>query len=130
MNEKTLFLAALDIPDPAARAAYLDEACAGNPGLRAQVEALFRSPRQAGHFLEIPVAETLGGAPPDITAALEADASSQEVGADHPDRFPSLDTQAERRGAFGDEIPLDFLRPSTKSGSLGRLGHYEVLEVI
>ena len=29
-----------------------------------------------------------------------------------------------------DEIPLGYLQPSTKPDSLGRLGHYEMLEVI
>lgn len=29
-----------------------------------------------------------------------------------------------------DELPLDFLKPAAKPGQLGRLGHYEVLEVI
>src|SRR5262249_48807622 len=29
-----------------------------------------------------------------------------------------------------DAIPLDFLQPSTKPGSLGRLGHYEVMEAV
>ena len=29
-----------------------------------------------------------------------------------------------------EDAPLDFLQPSTKPGSLGRLGHYEVLEVL
>jgi serine/threonine protein kinase len=30
----------------------------------------------------------------------------------------------------GDAVALDFLSPSAKPGSLGRLGHYEVLEVV
>lgn len=40
MNEESVFAAALEIPDPAARAAYLDRACAGNPALRREVDAL------------------------------------------------------------------------------------------
>jgi WD40 repeat protein len=49
----TIFTAALDNA-PAARAAYLDEACAGDTALRARVEALLGAHEQAGHFLEPP----------------------------------------------------------------------------
>src|SRR5262249_15398823 len=34
------------------RAAYLDQACAGNPALRGRVEELLRAHDQAGNFLE------------------------------------------------------------------------------
>ena len=39
-SEQSVFLNALALPTPAERAAYLDEACRDNPGLRAEVEAL------------------------------------------------------------------------------------------
>jgi hypothetical protein len=37
LNERTIFLGALDREDPAERAAYLDAACAGDPALRQQI---------------------------------------------------------------------------------------------
>jgi serine/threonine protein kinase/TolB-like protein/Tfp pilus assembly protein PilF len=40
--------------DPAERAAFLDEASAGDPGLRRDVEALLASDEQAGGFIESP----------------------------------------------------------------------------
>ncbi len=40
MNEVTHILSAIEQDDPAA---YLDKACAGNPQLRAEVEALLRA---------------------------------------------------------------------------------------
>ncbi len=43
MSERDIFLAAVDLPDAAARSAYLDEACGGDAALRARVEALLRS---------------------------------------------------------------------------------------
>src|SRR5499427_5608706 len=46
---------------------------------------------------------------------------------DKPD--PLLDRPAGEHLATEDADCLDFLEPSTKPGSLGRLGHYEVLEV-
>jgi Protein kinase domain/WD domain, G-beta repeat len=47
---------------------------------------------------------------------------------DRPD--PLLDQPAARHLAAEDGAALDFLEPSAKPGSLGRLGHYEVLEVV
>src|SRR5262249_58322114 len=47
---------------------------------------------------------------------------------DRPD--PVLDRPAaEHLSGVGDTLSLDFLAPSDAKGSLGRLGHYEVLEV-
>ncbi len=92
MTERDIFIAALQKEDPAQRQAYLDEACAGQPELRAQVEKLLRLNEGAGSFLEKPAVEP----------TLESDSRTL----------------------------LDFLAPSAQPGSLGRLGHYEVLEVI
>jgi serine/threonine protein kinase/WD40 repeat protein len=47
---------------------------------------------------------------------------------DRPD--PVLDRPAAEHLAAGDPDSLDFLEPSGKPGSLGRLGHYEVQEVV
>jgi len=48
---KGIFQAALELP-PAERPAYLDQACAGEPGLRGEVESLLAAHEEAGHFLE------------------------------------------------------------------------------
>ena len=53
MTEETIFTAALAKPTPAERAAFLDEACAGDAGLRRRVERLLASHAAAG-FLETP----------------------------------------------------------------------------
>ena len=57
MTERDIFIAALQQEDPAQRQAYLDEACAGRPELRQQVEHLLRLYEGAGSFLEKPAAE-------------------------------------------------------------------------
>jgi eukaryotic-like serine/threonine-protein kinase len=49
-----IFLRALDIRSPEDRLAFLDSACTGNAGLRAQVESLLSASDQAGSFLESP----------------------------------------------------------------------------
>jgi WD40 repeat protein/tRNA A-37 threonylcarbamoyl transferase component Bud32 len=60
-TERTVFLAALEIEDPAARAAYLDEVCAGKPALRQRIEQLLQSDREAETFLDVPALEQLAG---------------------------------------------------------------------
>src|SRR5262245_14387052 len=102
MNDQSpaevVFFAALEKATPAERAAYLDEACAGNEALRRRVEALLAAHPQVGRFLERPVAEAEG------MAAL---GGGENAAAD-----------------------LSFLTPPSEPGSLGRLDHYEVLEVV
>src|SRR5262245_12481046 len=53
---KELFLLAVEKTDPAARQAFLQEACAGDEDLRLQVEALLRQHEQASGYLEPPAA--------------------------------------------------------------------------
>jgi tetratricopeptide (TPR) repeat protein len=60
VNESQAFANALKLATPAERAAYLDAACAGNPLLRAGVEALLRAHASDPGFLEQP-AGPLGG---------------------------------------------------------------------
>ncbi len=52
MDEEAIFLEALRLTTAAARAAYLDAACAGNVTLRQGVEELLQAHEQAGAFLE------------------------------------------------------------------------------
>jgi serine/threonine protein kinase len=90
MDERTIFLNALDEEDPERRRAYLDFACAGKRGLRERIETLLRCHQEVGTFLEVPAIEQI----------------------------------------VQDDQRLAFLAPSTEPGSLGRLDHYEVLEVV
>jgi WD40 repeat protein len=90
MTEREIFLDALELEDPAARAAYLDAACAGRPALRRRVEDLLRYNREDTTFLNVPAMEQLAAA----------------------------------------EESLAFLGPAGEPNSLGRLGHYEVLELV
>jgi serine/threonine protein kinase len=56
MTEQTIFQEALSRP-PAERAAFLDQACAGRPEIRAAVEALLTAHGTAGPVLHLPSAE-------------------------------------------------------------------------
>jgi serine/threonine protein kinase/WD40 repeat protein len=52
MNEETIFEAAIQKPNPAERAAYLEGACGGDPELRRRVEALVRAHQQSRGLLD------------------------------------------------------------------------------
>jgi WD40 repeat protein/serine/threonine protein kinase len=67
MNEETIFEAAIQKPDPAERAAYLEGACGGDPELRRRVEALVCAHQQSGGLLD-PSRSEAGS----ITAAVDA----------------------------------------------------------
>jgi WD40 repeat protein/serine/threonine protein kinase len=101
---KAAFLAALEKATPADRAAYLDEACAGDAALRQRVEELLRAHDRPDRLLDQP--------------AIQHVAAGESA-------FPET-----MRGSGISQPALDFLEPSQKPNSLGRLGHYEVLEVI
>ena len=107
---KEIFLEAAELPDEAARAVYLDRACCGDAALRGRVEALLRSHDPAGSFLGSPAVKL-----------SESNVETQKFGVD--------------RGATPDDgvkhaDDLQFLSPSTRPDSLGRLGHYEMLQVL
>ncbi len=70
MQEQTIFTEALELEDPAARAAFLDRACAGDLALRQRVERLLRRHREADSFPEQPAATFSHAAPPEGPGAL------------------------------------------------------------
>jgi eukaryotic-like serine/threonine-protein kinase len=53
---EAIFLAALEVPTPDERAAYLESACRGDAALRQQVERLLAAQPKAADFLEQPAA--------------------------------------------------------------------------
>jgi len=112
MNERVIFEAAIEIADLRARMAYLVKACQGDAELRARVDALLKSHQTAGSFLDIPAMDQMGQSPSQITA-------DTIVGT------PDIDDDRDDDG-----VDLSFLQSSTKPGSIGTLGHYEILQVL
>src|SRR5262245_62162 len=53
-EEQVIFLAAVELPTPAERAAYLRGACGDNAELRASVEGLLASHDRSGNILDAP----------------------------------------------------------------------------
>jgi serine/threonine protein kinase len=122
VNEETLFAAALEKQDPAERRAFLDQACAGDPALRRQVEELLQSNDAASGFLNAPAVQ-LADAPE--SALTEGAASTPRPVSDPLDKTQTDQAQAEK-----EKDVLALLAPSHEPGSLGRLDHYEVLAVV
>ena len=59
MNERSIFVEALEQETPAQRSAFLEKACGDDQALRQRVEALLASDEQAGSFLGKPIPERL-----------------------------------------------------------------------
>ena len=114
MTERTIFLAAIDIADPAKRAAYLGQACGGDADLRAQVDALLSSHQQSSQFLETPAAA--GNSAAEMT--LVGQSTDDE---DDDPKSAALTGEAEVKR---------YLQPATRPGWLGRLAHYEVEQIL
>lgn len=121
MTDETIFAAALEKPDPAERSAFLAEACGNDAELRRRVEGLLAAHEKADTFLERPAVSM-----PDPDAAATRAFS------------PTSDTDATRTGTAGtprpdadpDDEAIGFLSPPRRPDSLGRLGHYEILQVL
>src|SRR4029453_10166274 len=97
---KTVFLEALEIASAQERQALLDARCGPDAELRREVDELLAHHGKVSGFLE-----TLPTAAQDLAdTAREAHATTAPT--------------------------LSFLLPSQRSGSLGRLGHYEILDII
>lgn len=118
MTEEQIFLAALDLPDADRRSAYLDSVCGPDGDLRRQVESLLAAHFKSGEFLSESLADQLGTSPiTQIAETLIVDRQPNEAMVAKPE------TPA-------DTPDLSFLQPSTRPDSLGRLGHYDMLQVL
>src|SRR5262249_3894351 len=118
MSEETIFAAALDLP-PDDRPAFLAKACGNDSALRKRVDGLLTASEQAGEFM----------ARPAVAAAHPADSGTQLLDGNSTPNDVTV-TRAGQEKAADDEVPLGFLAPARRPGSLGRIGHYEVLEVL
>jgi serine/threonine protein kinase/WD40 repeat protein len=114
---KAIFLGALEIDAEQARLAFLDEQCAADGPLRAEVEELLRHHQQVGTFLQAPALE------PAATARLDA-STAQERADDAASEQREVDSEA------AGDVSTDFLSPSEDPEHLGRLGAYEITEVV
>src|SRR5262245_35039075 len=56
LSEKSIFLSAIEISSATERAAFLEQACAGNPLLRSEIDALLQAHGSPQRLLDAPVA--------------------------------------------------------------------------
>src|SRR5438552_2867480 len=77
-SEQSIFLHAIGLPSSADRAAYLDEVCRDNPGLRAELEALLAAHDRLGGGLP-PTGPELARSEPAASAAPPAFPPSSEA---------------------------------------------------
>jgi serine/threonine protein kinase len=122
---EALFFAALEKGTVTEQSAYLDSACGGDAGLRRQVEKLLNAHPRMGDFLKKPLVEQWAAAPEQLGATRELDASTDGQG-------DGASLRRSKGAGSGDdeEDALACLQPSTRPDSLGRLRHYEVLQVL
>lgn len=126
MNEREIFQGAIDHSDTAQRRAYLDEACDGDSALRARIEALLASHAAASQFLNVPAlvqfqAPAAAPRPTIDFARADEENANERTGSsagDDPENDPNTAPD------------ISFLQPSSKPGSIGTLGSYEILQVI
>jgi hypothetical protein len=78
---KEIFLEAVERPDGAARAAYLDRACGGDARLRHRIEALLRSHVPDGSFLRSPAVKSPN--PDGATQVVSVDPCATQVDAEN-----------------------------------------------
>jgi serine/threonine protein kinase len=132
MNEFELFQLALDIEEPTARQLFLKKACEQNEEMLNRVKALLASHDGESQFLNTPVVEQIedptnkAKVAKSIVGKVTSNEGEPEATALHLNGSEHMTFQDDA----DDEIPLGYLEPSTKPGSLGRLAHYEVLEVV
>lgn len=107
---ESILCTAVEINSPDQRATYLDEACGDDKDLRAEVEKLLRAHSRAGSFLGEPIA---GDRPTEVLDALT-----------DPEPLPDSINPPPNETLF------DFLQPCDVPGRLGKLGPYEVIELI
>lgn len=124
---QSVFLAAVEVADVAARAAMLDRACGPDQELRRRVEALLLAYDDPARITDHPALTQDG-------AASEAQRGSGHAPAESPGKGPQA-TRNIRGKNDGPEDRQDgpdpmFLEPPSRPGAIGRLGHYEVLEVL
>ncbi|MCA9176687.1 MAG: protein kinase, partial [Planctomycetales bacterium] len=111
MNEREIFLAAIEIANEDERRAYLDEACQGNVEMRAEVEELLKNHGDASQFLETPAASI--GSVVDQTI---------QTGSDNDDAIAGHTS--------GETEFCKYLETATRPNWLGRLAHYEIEQIL
>lgn len=126
---QAIFLRAIELDDPAELSELLNRECGSNVELKRRVDALLLAHRTPAPLFQynplLPLFSQKELDPVDRSTPIPIEL----------DRTVSLDQTGDVRSATGSHsrgmgLPLEFLEPSTNLRALGRLGHYEIAEVI
>jgi hypothetical protein len=126
---QAIFLAALEASDPAQQAGIVESQCASDSELEVRVLALLKTHREMATVLDPPSATPsgVGSGSLDVTIRSDASVAPKVAAAASRPREPANANDPAKDEA--EPVTLEFLEPSSQPGSLGRLGHHEVLEV-
>ncbi len=124
---ESIFFAVLDKTSATERADYLDRACGDDDALRHRVERLLEVHPRVANFLADPAVDLMAfdpsGGVEDRTGLGSSGSETLPVGpSGRADLIETLDDR--------ESLGLGFLQPSERPGSLGRLAHYELLEIL
>jgi WD40 repeat protein len=118
---KAIFLEAVDKAALDERGAFVEQACANDAELRQRVQALLQAHEAALDVLDRPAAEQFSAPSPGK--------GSIPVFDPQPPTPETVNTPGDLPPGAGDEA-LAVLSPPGRPGSLGRLGHYEMLDLL
>ena len=113
MTERAIFEAAIEITNTVQREAFLNEACAGDTGLRERLDVLLASHGKASQFLSVPAVEQIQ------PSSDEASSQTTMMPKSGTPQAPEEDDGDSERNAG---LDVSFLQPSSKPGSIGLLG--------
>ncbi|MFK7822129.1 MAG: serine/threonine-protein kinase [Planctomycetaceae bacterium] len=138
MTADELFLRALEIDEPAKRIAFVKRSCTNAPKLQRRVLELLQAHDQSGEILKSPVMADLQGEVQKILKAHEKTSEDARVSSEMEKTtlqpFDAEGASAQKTtDNKRDEVELQFrqhLAASSRPGWLGRLGHYEIEELL
>ncbi len=127
---EAIFMAAVEADDPADQATLLDRECGSDREMRQRVEALLREHREPATVRTQRIETPNEVDVPSLGRTIAFDALTDPEKPSTISRGTLVRQDEEGRKDDEEPVCLEFLEPTSKPGSLGRLGHHEVVEVL
>jgi serine/threonine protein kinase len=127
---QAVFLAALAAADPSQQSAIIDRQCANDGELKRRVQSLLKAHREMATVIDPPTPTPSDAASSSLGVTIRSAAPAGARATAATTRQPGPADEQSPPREEQEPKTLEFLEPSSKPGSLGRLGHHEVLEVL